>query len=149
MVAALGFKTLEQYVVPDFDELQLKEFLQQAGVAWTVPEWVPMRPLLLGYLVSIDADDSADVAGAVTRASGWRRFFNAICEREAQMFTAVRPETIRAIVSRVATLARSRTDVTGPIDMDMLRAAFVAVNGLQPDEEGLQLLLSLDPPIRS
>nr|WP_246865462.1 NACHT domain-containing protein [Cryobacterium sp. BB307] len=143
MVSALGFTTLEQYSVPDFDESQLQDFLSQAGVTWTVPEWVPMRPLLLGYLVSIGAEDAAGVAGAVTRATGWRRFFDAICEREAQMFTAVRPETIRSIVSRVATLARSRVDATGPIDMDMLRAAFVAVNGLQPDEEGLQLLLRL------
>lgn len=117
--------------------------MRQAGVSWTVPEWVPMRPLLLGYLVSIEADDSAEISQAVTRAAGWRKFFTAICEREAQMFTAVRPETIRSIVARVATLARSRTDVTGPVDMDMLRAAFLAVNGFQPDEKGVQLLLRL------
>lgn len=143
MVPALGFKTLEQYTVPDFDETQLSEYLRQSGVSWAVPEWVPMRPLLLGYLVSIEAGDSAEITQAVTRASGWRKFFTAICEREAQMFAAVRPETIRAIVSRVATLARARTDATGPVDMDMLRAAFVAVNGFQPDEEGVQLLLRL------
>ncbi|MGN6428058.1 MAG: NACHT domain-containing protein [Leifsonia sp.] len=143
MVSALGFKAHEQYSVPDFDEGQLAEFLRQSGVTWTVPEWVPMRPLLLGYLVSIEAANASSVAGAVTRAAGWRRFIDAICEREAQMFSAVRPETIRDIVARVATLARSRADVTGPIDMDMLRSAFVAVNGIQPDEEGLQLLLRL------
>lgn len=142
-VSALGFSALEQYSVPDFDEAQLSEFLRQAGVEWSVPDWVPMRPLLLGYLVSIDASNAEGVAGSVTRADGWRRFIDAICEREAQMFTAVRPETIKSIVSRVATLARSRSDVTGPIDMDMLRSAFVAVNGLQPDEEGVQLLLRL------
>ncbi|QYF96790.1 NACHT domain-containing NTPase [Microbacterium sp. PAMC21962] len=143
MALALGFKSFEQFKVPDFDDAQLADFLAQAGVSWVVPDWVPMRPLLLGYLVSIDVKDAAGVASAVSRAAGWRRFIDAICEREAQMFTAVRPETIRSIVSRVATLARSRSDVTGPVDMDMLRSAFVAVNGLQPDEEGLQLLLRL------
>ena len=143
LVSAVGFKSFEQYTVPDFDETQLKEFMTQSGVQWTVPDWVPMRPLLLGYLVSIDAEEASGVVGAVSRATGWRRFIDAICEREAQMFTAVRPETIRAIVSRVATLARSRSDVTGPVDMEMLSAAFVAVNGYQPDEEGLQLLLRL------
>lgn len=143
MVSALGFKSFEQFTVPDFDSEQLAEFLTQAGVTWTVPDWVPMRPLLLGYLVSIAAENAAGVATASNRATGWRRFIDAICEREAQMFTAVRPETIRSILSRVATLARSRSDATGPVDMDMLRSAFVAVNGLQPDEEGLQLLLRL------
>lgn len=143
MVSALGFKTHEQLTVPDFDDLQLAEFLSQSGVKWKVPDWVPMRPLLLSYLVSIDVDQAADVANSVSRASGWRRFIEAMCEREAQMFSAVRPETIRQIVSRVATLARSRSDATGPVDMEMLESAFVAVNGLQPDEEGMQLLLRL------
>lgn len=143
MVSAFGLKSIEQFSVPDFDEAQLREFLSQSGVNWDVPEWVPMRPLLLSYLVSIESDHASEVASAVTRASGWRKFIDAICEREAQMFAAVRPETIRSIVSRVATLARSRTDVTGPVDMDILRSAFVAVNGLQPDEEGMQLLLRL------
>ena len=143
MVGALGFSTLEQFDVPDFDESQLEEFLRQAGVEWSVPDWVPMRPLLLGYLITIDARNAEGVAGSISRAEGWRRFIEAICEREAQMFSAVRPETIRSIISRVATLARSRSDVTGPIDMDMLRSAFVGVNGRQPDEEGVQLLLRL------
>lgn len=143
MASALGFKSFEQFMVPDFNEDQLTEFLRQAGVEWKLPDWVPSRPLLLGYLVSIDAAQASEVATAISRATGWRRFIDAICEREAQMFTAVRPETIRSIMSRVATLARSRSDVTGPVDMEMLRAAFVAVNGLQPDEEGLQLLLRL------
>ncbi|GAA2909983.1 hypothetical protein GCM10017596_08430 [Microbacterium keratanolyticum] len=143
MVSALGFKAFEQFSVPDFDEAQMSEFLTQSGVTWTVPDWVPTRPLLLGYLVSISAENASNVALSTTRATGWRKFVDAVCEREAQMFTAVRPETIRSIVSRVATLARSRSDVTGPIDMDMLRQAFVSVNGLQPDEEGVQVLLRL------
>lgn len=143
MVSALGFKAFEQFSVPDFDEAQMADFLAQSGVTWTVPDWVPTRPLLLGYLVSISAENASDVALSINRATGWRKFIDAVCEREAQMFTAVRPETIRSIVSRVATLARSRSDVTGPIDMDMLRHAFVSVNGLQPDEEGMQLLLRL------
>lgn len=143
MVSALGFKSFEQFEVPDFDESQLTDFLSQSDVTWIVPEWVPMRPLLLSYLVSIDAENASEVATAVSRATGWRRFIDAVCEREAQMFAAVRPETIRRILSRVATLARSRSDVTGPVDMEILRSAFVAVNGLQPDEEGMQLLLRL------
>ncbi|WP_404436930.1 NACHT domain-containing protein [Microbacterium aerolatum] len=143
MVAALGFKSFEALRVPDFGQEQLDDFLRQSGVEWKVPDWVPMRPLLLGYLVAIEAEDASNVASAMSRAVGWRRFIDAVCEREAKMFTAVRPETIRNILSRVATLARSRSDATGPVDMEMLRSAFVSVNGIQPDDEGLQLLLRL------
>lgn len=143
MEATLGFKSFEKFTVQDFDEHQLTDFLTQAGATWRVPDWVPTRPLLLGYLVTMGGGEAADVANAVTRAAGWRRFIAAICERESQMLTGVRPETILEIVSRVATLARSRGDVTGPIDIDSLRSAFVAVNGFQPDNEGMQLLLRL------
>lgn len=142
MAEAVGLKAHELYALPDFDEAQVTAFLEQAGVDWTVPDWVPMRPLLLGYLVNIEATAAAGIA-ASTRSSGWRQFLDAICTREAQAFVAVRPDTIKEIVCRVATVARSRGDGTGPVDMELLRSAFVAVNGRQPDEEGLQLLLRL------
>lgn len=143
MTESLGFKNYEVFSVPDFNDAQLQEFLSQAGVDWRIPDWVPMRPLLLGYLVQIDSTDASNVAGTARRATGWRSFLQAICEREARMFSAVRPNTIRRILSRVATLARSRTEIVGPIDMELLRSAFIDVNGYQPDEEGLQLLLRL------
>lgn len=143
MLQALGFNAFEIFNVPDFTENQVNDFLNQAGVEWSIPDWVPVRPLLLGYLVDISIDEAEDVAVAVTRASGWRRFLKAICEREAEMVNSVRPETIEAILSRVATLARSHTDVTGPISRTMLDAAYVSVNGVHPDEEGTQVLLRL------
>lgn len=143
MVEALGFRAYELYSVPDFNEDQLNDFLEQAGAKWEVPDWVPMRPLLLGYLVQFAESQTSAITASTTRASGWRHFLDAISQREARMFEAVRPQIIRDIVCRVATLARSRTDSTGPIDMDMLQSAFIGINGLQPDEEGIQLLLRL------
>lgn len=143
MTQALGFKNFELFSVPDFNDVQLRDYFRQAGVAWEIPDWVPMRPLLLGYLVSIDASEASSIASTTKQSTGWRQFLTAICEREAQMFSAVRPDTIQRILSRVSTLARSRADTTGPIDMDMLRSAFVSVNKYQPDEEGMQLLLRL------
>ncbi len=47
----------------------------------------------------------AAVAGLPDRATGWRHFFDAICDREAQMFSAAWPETIWDILARVATIA--------------------------------------------
>jgi hypothetical protein len=143
MTEALGFKNYELYTLPDFNESQLNEFLRQSKIGWEIPDWVPMRPLLLGYLVALDAGSASSIAESVDRATGWSSFLSSICEREAGIFSAVRPDNIRRILSRVATLARSRADVTGPVDMDVLRSAFTDVNGYQPDEEGMQLLLRL------
>lgn len=143
MTAALGFKPLEILSIPDFDEVQLAEFLKQSGAAWSLPDWVPARPLLLGYLASLGEDTGSAVAGAVTAAAGWRTFLDAICVREAKMFSAVRPETIERIIARTATLARGGSSTTGPLSIEQLRSAFVSVNGFQPDEEGVQLLMRL------
>jgi len=143
MTEALGFKPLEILSMLDFDEEQLADFLRQSGATWTLPDWVPTRPLLLGYLVTLGKDTSGAIASYVSRAEGWRAFLDAICIREAKMFSAVRPEIISQILSRVATIARGGTSAIGPISTDQLRTAFVSVNGFQPDEEGIQLLLRL------
>ncbi|WP_261521821.1 NACHT domain-containing protein [Burkholderia multivorans] len=143
MTDALGFKSREVLSMVDFDEEQLADYLRQSGATWTLPDWVPTRPLLLGYLVSLGKDTSGAIATSVSREKGWRAFLDAICVREAKMFTAVRPEIISQILSRVATIARGGTSAIGPISTDQLRAAFVSVNGFQPDEEGIQVLLRL------
>lgn len=143
MTEALGFKSREVLSMLDFDEEQLAEFLRQSGATWTLPDWMPTRPLLLGYLVTLGKDTSGAIASSVSRAEGWRAFLDAICIREAKMFSAVRPEIISQILSRVATFARGGTSAIGPISTDQLRAAFISVNGFQPDEEGIQVLLRL------
>lgn len=143
MTNALGFEPREVLSMLDFDEEQLADFLRQSGAAWTLPDWVPTRPLLLGYLVTLGKDTYGAIASSVSRSVGWRAFLDAICVREAKMFSAVRPEIISQILSRVATIARGGTSSVGPISTDQLRAAFVSVNGFQPDEEGIQVLLRL------
>lgn len=127
----------------NFNEQQVDDYLRRAGVTWTLPDWLPSRPLLLGYLVSAGGLDSFNGGEAETQAAAWRSMFAAICARESKMFTAVRPDTIRQIIARVATLARSQGNTTGPVSMDLLRKAFIDVNNRQPDAEGLQVLLRL------
>ncbi len=143
MTHALGFKPLEILSIPDFDEEQLSEYLRQSGADFAIPDWVPTRPLLLGYLVSLGADSSDAIASTVTRAEGWRRFLSELCLREAKMFAAVRPETIQQIIARVATMARGGTSMTGPLTISQMEEIFTAVNGVKPDNEGVQLLLRL------
>lgn len=143
LVQALGFRAIEKFEIDDFDEEQLRSFLEQSGVDWKMPYWVPMKPLFLGYLVSLGGESVSSIFQISDRARGWRTFLDEVCNRESRMFTAVRPEVIKSLISRVATLARARSEVMGPVSMEMLRDAFAAVNGRQPDEEGIQLLQRL------
>ncbi|MFE6446946.1 NACHT domain-containing protein [Nocardiopsis dassonvillei] len=128
--------------INDFTEDQLSDYLVKSEVSWHVPDWVPTRPLLVGYLVSQGvAIEGSDFS--IDQATAWRKFFDSICQREAEMFTAVRPDIVKMIVSRVATLARSKGYETGPVDMTILRQAFKDINGRDADDEGIQLLLRL------
>ncbi|MEU9711965.1 NACHT domain-containing protein [Streptomyces sp. NPDC047967] len=144
MAETLGFQSSNSLIrIRDFTEDQVTQYLRTAGVSGAVPDWLPTRPLLIGYLVAMDAFKDLETSKQASQATAWRMFFDSICDREARMFSAVRPEVIKAIVSRVATLARSQGDETGPVGMDLMRTAFININNRQPDEEGLQLLLRL------
>lgn len=127
----------------DFTEAQVKKYLELTKVESVVPDWLPARPLLIGYLVaSVDMGSLPDF-GSVTEAQAWRGFLDSICEREAIMLKALSPDTIKSIISRVATLARSQGDEVGPIALEMMEKAYINVCGQEPDEEGKQLLLRL------
>lgn len=144
MLEALGFsRTVTMLQLEDFTDEQLRKFLDGTGVTSRLPNWLPARPLLIGYLLAMQSLGEVDALDAEDQASAWRKLFNAICQREASILTSVRPETIKQIMSRVATLARAKGDLLGPIEMNQLERAFVEVNGVQPDEEGIQLLLRL------
>lgn len=144
MAEALGLGSKAQALgLADFTDSQVRDYLRQAQVEWEVPDWIPTRPLLLGYLAAMREAGSGGDYESDSRSRAWRQLLKAICQRESRMFAAVRPETIESIICRVATLARSTGNETGPIGMDELKAAFVAVNARQPDEEGLQVLLRL------
>ncbi|MDG9702677.1 NACHT domain-containing protein [Streptomyces sp. DH37] len=129
--------------IHDFTAEQMASYLEKAQITWRVPEWLPTRPLLIGYLLAEGAMYDVESDSLIDQAAAWRMLFGLICKREAKMFTAVRPEKIKQLVSRVATLARSTGEETGPVDMKILSQAFREVNGLEPDEEGIQLLLRL------
>ena len=133
----------EVFEITDFSPEQRAEYLEKAGVSTNIPEWLPARPLLLGYLAAAgDLGALLDHEG-LSQADAWRSLLTLLSEREAQMFAGVRPETIRTILSRVATLARARGNELGPVGMDQMQQAFFDINGYYPDEEGIQLLLRL------
>ncbi|MBK3578552.1 NACHT domain-containing protein [Streptomyces sp. MBT65] len=144
MISVLGLsEECSLQTIHDFTNEQVVNYLKKSGINWSVPEWLPTRPLLIGYLLADGAMYDVESDSLVDQAAAWRNLFGMICKREAKMFSAVRPEKIKQLVSRVATLARSTGDETGPVDMKILSQAFREVNGVEADEEGIQLLLRL------
>ncbi|MFE2755624.1 NACHT domain-containing protein [Actinosynnema sp. NPDC059335] len=143
MVAALNLgDSALQLTLEDFNEDQLAQYRKLVGITSSIPDWVPARPLLLGYLYSNRDSIPGDLSNQSVGQS-WRTLLAAICEREAKILSVVRPEVILKILSRVATLARSKGNELGPVGMDEMKRAFYEINGREPEEEGLQALLRL------
>jgi hypothetical protein len=129
-------------VLDDFSDAQLVQYKQLVGISGSIPDWIPTRPLLLGYL---HANGGFPLEGLSDQGAGeaWRMLLAAICEREAKILSVVRPEVIHKIICRVATLARSKGNEIGPVGMSEMKRAFYDINGREPEEEGLQALLRL------
>lgn len=136
----LNRKTLT-LATDQFTEDQVSDYLKQKGWAGALPTWLPSRPLLLGYLASSGA--MAILAGAgenIGPAEGWNLLLDRICEREAMMEVGIDGATVRHILERLATVARARSDGSGPLLRDDLTAAFSHVCGYAPDEGSYMLL---------
>lgn len=144
MTETLGFATSSSLLsIDDFSEDQVRRYLEASSETLHLPEWLPAKPLLLGHLLATGALGRVSDSASASPAEFWRELLSLICRREAEMFSAVRPETVKSLIARVATLARGQGDPTGPVTIDDLRTAYTEVTGRPPDEEGLQMLLRL------
>ena len=101
----------------EFTEAQAAVFLSKHAGSSELPDWLPRKPLLLGYLAhrglleSILQIDASQGFGFV-----WDRFLQLICERESQTDrAAMEPQTVRRVLERLACVARSTTSGTGPL----------------------------------
>ncbi|MFI0351021.1 NACHT domain-containing protein [Actinomadura sp. 9N407] len=75
MVDALGLgRECNLMALNDFDRDQLQKYLDLVGVQWSVPEWMPTRPLLIGYLVSMQLLSEVDPT-LDNPSAAWRSFF--------------------------------------------------------------------------
>ncbi|RFU36841.1 NACHT domain-containing protein [Actinomadura logoneensis] len=143
MVDALGLNGTNSILsLHDFNQDQIEAYLAANNIAGKIPEWIPARPLLIGYLIAMGSFDGLESEGS-TRSEAWRELLLSICHRESHIFTAVRPEIIHLIIARLATMARSNGDENGPVTMAMMHKAFAEVNGREADAEGVQLLMRL------
>ncbi|MCA1754116.1 MAG: hypothetical protein LC641_05320 [Spirochaeta sp.] len=127
----------------EFDPSQISEFLRQMGWKGPLPEWVPARPLLLGYLASKQLLEYLGEDLSIAPAPGWDELLDRIAQREAELEVGVRPELIRQILEGVATVARGTHDGLGPVYPAAIEDTFRSVVGYDPDDRAAVLLQRL------
>jgi hypothetical protein len=131
----------------DFTPEQAQNFLKGlAGQQKALPPWLPARPLLLGYLAAekdmISRIDNGDVIG-MSPAQGWDWLLPQICQRESFIKNGMDGPAVRAILERLASIARSTPQGVGPFSPFDIVDAFVRVRNQRPSDEEITLLQRL------
>jgi hypothetical protein len=100
--------------------------------------------LLLGYLASRGLlRETLSVSTGSSPAVGWDGLLQRISEREAEIEAGIDADTVRTLIERLATLARSSVDGLGPLHPDQIIGAFFDTCGYLPDDRGAVLLQRL------
>ncbi len=145
--SALGLRDARIFSIDEFNAEQIKAFLERfpgSGLRESLPDWVPTRPLLLGYLASKNLlDEIALENRAPDAAEGWDYLLGRIYNREEQIESNLDGPTLRRILERAATIARTTADQLGPISRANLFAAFSEICGYDPDDQAVLALQRL------
>jgi hypothetical protein len=128
----------------EFSESQVKSYIEKfspSNRTVELPSWLPTRPLLVGYFATrgifqelIESDTGFEAV------DGWSFLIDRICERESRIGKGLDGQTLRTILERLATIARSTTDGLGPISQDQIRSSFIDVCQYEPDDQANLIL---------
>ncbi len=132
-----------EFSVNEFTNEQIRRYLEKAGLSGSVPSWLPSRPLLVAYLASKGLLSELVNDNGADPAAGWDILLQSIASREAQIEAGIDGETIRRILERLATRARSNASGRGPLNQEALVDTFREICGYSPDERGMVLLQRL------
>ena len=138
---ALGLSNATTLALDEFTTEQVKVFLAKFPSITgdrLLPDWLPTRPLLLGYLAARGLlTEMGDSAEGIDAVEGWDYLLSRIYPREQDIETNLDGATLRRILERIASIARVSEDGVGPISRKDLFAAFTEVCGYEPDEQGM------------
>lgn len=132
----------------DFTENKVSEYLKQRSWTFNLPDWLPRRPLLIGYLAARQVL-SEGVDGETDPGSGWNTLLEKICARESRIEAGVSAEDVRALLHRFATLARHTSSGLGPLRFEDLVATYQDIFGYTPDEGGAYTVLQRLPGLQA
>lgn len=120
--------------VEEFDDSRAQQYLRGKGVTTEIPEWLPKKPLLLGYLTRRDIlRDVLNIDGTRGQARAWYEFVSLICKRESEHErSAMDADTVQQVLEDLAIQVRSTSSGVGPITTLMLSQAYTNVTGQVP-----------------
>jgi hypothetical protein len=105
----------------EFTDEQVDKYLKSCG--WTrqkgVPVWIPSRPLLLGYLAArglLNETNAIDVN--MSPAGAWDKLPDLIYRREEDMDARIEAQSVRKIIERLASVARTQKVELGEFSTD-------------------------------
>jgi hypothetical protein len=141
----IGERPFSIVKIGEFTEGQAKEFLKTNGITIPLPDWLPRKPLLLGYLATHGLlEDVLQVDGSLGFSCAWKEFLRLICDREALYGHGImNANVIHNILLRIACDVRSTVSGTGPITAPSLVEAYQLETGRMPVEGDLMQLQRL------
>lgn len=142
---SVGAKVCRAFRLGEFTEDGVREFLDKNGVSKELPDWLPRKPLLLGYLIQKELiGEIINIDGSAGFGHAWDSFLTKITEREATLESStMEAQTLRAVMERIAFSVRGRSSGTGPITGADLSDAFFAETGQAAGEGVLAQLQRL------
>jgi hypothetical protein len=144
--SSLGIRTSTKTIaVGELTQKQIAIYLQQiSGKDIPLPHWLPTRPLLVAYIATRGlVDELGGVLQSIDSTDGWNLLLQKIFERESKISPNLDGVTLRRILERLATFARSTSDGLGPITQQQIRTAYIQTCGSEPDEQANLLLQRL------
>lgn len=144
--SALGLRASTKAVaVGELTRKQIATYLERlAGKSVPLPPWLPTRPLLVAYIATRGLlGEFSPVLESIDSTDGWHFLLDRIFERESRISPNLDGPTLRRILERLATVARSTSDGLGPIAQQQIRGAFIQICESEPDEQANLLLQRL------
>ncbi len=153
LMNCLGLKDNETTILEchsEFTETELLNYITNnvsvsisANKLYELPAWFPKRPLVIQLLLKY-ANEIFSLNNALDDiCSFWYVFLSKMCEREAKIYPALNPETIKQVLLILANKTRFETQNTGPITQSDLSSAFETATGFQPNDESAIMLQRL------
>ncbi|MFG3000526.1 hypothetical protein [Streptomyces sp. NPDC048340] len=124
----------------EFNDEQLETYLNDKRW-YALPDWIPKRPLLIGYLASKKLlGGLLEPARGVSPAEGWDWLLDQISKREARIETGLDGQTIRLTIERLASVARKSPSCLGPLTYSEITEGFRFVRGREPSDDQRTIL---------
>ncbi|MGK2963716.1 MAG: hypothetical protein ACSLFK_16470 [Gemmatimonadaceae bacterium] len=110
-------RSFEIVRLDEFTEAQATLFLRKYGEESGLPDWLPRKPLILGYLAHKKLlPDILAIDHSRGFGYAWNTFLDLVCEREsAHELASMNPITVRHVLERLASDVRATPTGTGPI----------------------------------